>query len=97
MKIALAHPQRLVREAVRRSLMQADLALIWTAVDGRELDRMWRRDPPDLLLLDASLLPQQHLLVDQHASLRRPPPRRLHAPPPQAKAPFSSRRFHGRA
>lgn len=56
MKIALAHPQRLVREAVRRSLTQADLALIWTAVDGRELDRMWRRDPPDLLLLDASLV-----------------------------------------
>lgn len=56
MKIALAHPHRLVREAVRRSLMQADLSLIWTVTDSRELERMRRRDPPDLLLLDASLV-----------------------------------------
>ena len=56
MRIALAHPQRLAREAVRRSLMQEDLALIWTATDGRELERLRRRDPPDLLLLDATLV-----------------------------------------
>jgi two-component system response regulator WspF len=56
MRIALAHPQRLVREAVRRSLAQGDLALIWTATDGRELERLRRRDPPELLLLDASLV-----------------------------------------
>ncbi|HWS25989.1 MAG TPA: chemotaxis protein CheB [Xanthomonadales bacterium] len=56
MRIALAHPQRLIREAVRRSLLQSDLALIWTATDGGELRRMRQRDPPDLLLLDASLV-----------------------------------------
>lgn len=56
MRIALAHPQRLVREAVRRSLAQGDLSLVWTAADGRELERMRRRDPPDLLLLDAALV-----------------------------------------
>ncbi len=56
MKIALAHPQRLVREAVRRSLLQSELALIWTATDGAELKRLRQRDPPDLLLLDASLV-----------------------------------------
>lgn len=67
MRIALAHPQRLVREAVRRSLLQGDLALIWTAVDGRELERMRRRDPPDLLLMDATLVSGdagQHALHD---------------------------------
>jgi two-component system response regulator WspF len=56
MRVALAHPQRLVREAVRRSLMQADLPLIWTATDARELERLRRRDPPELLLLDATLV-----------------------------------------
>jgi two-component system response regulator WspF len=56
MRIALAHPQRLVREAVRRSLMQADLPLVWTATDARELERLRHRDPPDLLLLDATLV-----------------------------------------
>lgn len=60
MKIALAHPERLVREAVRRSLLQGELQLLWTASDQRELDRMRRRDPPDLLLLGVSL-------VDEHA------------------------------
>lgn len=59
MRIALAHPQRLVREAVRRSLMQGELQLVWTAADARELERMRRRDPPDLLLLDVSLVDEQ--------------------------------------
>lgn len=56
MKIALAHPDRLTREAIRRSLVQSELSLLWTAQDARELDRLRRRDPPDLLLVDASLV-----------------------------------------
>lgn len=55
MRIAIAHPDRLTREAVRRSLLSTDLAPAWIATDARELERMLRRDPPDLLLLDVSL------------------------------------------
>lgn len=56
MRVAVAHPDRLVREAVRRSLTQADLRLIWTASDAREMERMRRREAPELLLVDASLV-----------------------------------------
>jgi two-component system response regulator WspF len=56
MRVALAHRDRLVREALRRSLAQGDLALIWSAEDAPGLARMQRRDPPDLLLLDAALV-----------------------------------------
>jgi len=61
MRIAVAHPDRLVREAIRRSLGQGDLKLIWSVADGIELERMRRREPPDLLLLDASLVGQRGL------------------------------------
>lgn len=56
MKVAVAHRERLTREAVRRALHGSDFQLLWSAQDEQELDRMQRRDPPDLLLLDASLL-----------------------------------------
>lgn len=56
MKVAVAHPDRLVREAIRRSLLTVDLSLLWSAPDERELERMRRRDPPDLVLLDAGLV-----------------------------------------
>jgi len=56
MKIALAHTDRLVREAVRRCLTQAGMSLIWAAANRSELNRMRRNEPPELLLLDAGLV-----------------------------------------
>ena len=56
MKIALAHTDRLVREAVRRCLNQAGMNLLWAAANPSELNRMRRNEPPELLLLDAAMV-----------------------------------------
>ncbi len=56
MRVAIAHPDRLVREALRRTLASGSLQLIWSAADRAELARFRRRDPPELLLLDASMV-----------------------------------------
>lgn len=56
MRIAIAHPDRLVREALRRALASGSLNLVWSAADAAELARFQRRDPPELLLLDAALV-----------------------------------------
>ena len=56
MRVAIAHPDRLVREALRRTLAGGSLKLIWSAADRSELARFGRRDPAELLLLDASMV-----------------------------------------
>lgn len=56
MRIAVAHPDRLIREALRRCLGNAGMVPIWSALNQSQLERLRRRDPPDLLLADASLL-----------------------------------------
>jgi two-component system, chemotaxis family, response regulator WspF len=56
MRVAIAHRDPLVREALRRCLSDGGLSLIWSVPDGQELTRMRRRDPPDLLLVDADLV-----------------------------------------
>ncbi|MFO1494302.1 MAG: chemotaxis protein CheB [Lysobacterales bacterium] len=56
MKIGIAHPDRLTREALRRSLATIELSACWTVNDARDLDRANRRDPADLVLLALSLV-----------------------------------------
>ena len=56
MRVAIAHPDRLVREALRRTLASGGLQLLWCAADPAELARLRRRDPPELLLLDAGMV-----------------------------------------
>lgn len=56
MKLAIAHPDRLVREALRRTLMRSDHELLWTATDRADMERECRRQPPSLLLAQLGLL-----------------------------------------
>ncbi len=56
MKLAIAHRDRLVREALRRTLARSDHELLWQAGDQASLERDCRRQPPDLLLAELSLL-----------------------------------------
>ena len=56
MKIAIAHGDRLIREAVRRSFSGGEFTLLWMVADADELRRAQRRDPADLLLLDSKLV-----------------------------------------
>lgn len=56
MKLAIAHPDRLVREALRRTLVRSDHELLWMAADRAEMDREIRRHPPALLLAQLELL-----------------------------------------
>jgi two-component system response regulator WspF len=59
MKIGLAHADRLVREAIRRTVQRAQaefgLQLVWSVADSLEFERMRRREPVELQLLDANL------------------------------------------
>ena len=55
MRIAVAHADRLIREALRRSLTASEFQLAWMVADAAELRKLQRRDPAELLLLDASL------------------------------------------
>ncbi|MFY2764166.1 chemotaxis protein CheB [Arenimonas sp. MALMAid1274] len=56
MKLAIAHRDRLVREALRRTLSRSDHELLWQAADRTELERECRRQPPALLLVELELL-----------------------------------------
>lgn len=56
MKLAVAHSDRLVREALRRTLARSDHELLWQAVDMYNLERDCRRQPPALLLVELGLL-----------------------------------------
>jgi two-component system response regulator WspF len=55
MRIGVAHPERLTREAIRRAI-GSEHSLTWFATDARELDKLRRREPVDLILVDASLV-----------------------------------------
>lgn len=56
MKLATAHRDRLVREALRRTLARSDHELMWQAGDRNSLERECRRAPPALLLVELDLL-----------------------------------------
>lgn len=56
MKLATAHRERLVREALRRTLARSDHELLWQASDRSSLERECRRTPPALLLIELDLL-----------------------------------------
>lgn len=56
MKLAIAHRDRLVREALRRSLARSDHELIWQASERAQMEQDCRRQPPDLLLAELDLL-----------------------------------------
>jgi two-component system response regulator WspF len=56
MKLATAHSDRLVREALRRTLARSDHELMWQAADRSSLERECRRTPPALLLVELDLL-----------------------------------------
>lgn len=56
MRIAVGHADRLVREALRRSLAGSAFELAWQAGDGAELERRARRDPTPLVLTELALL-----------------------------------------
>jgi two-component system response regulator WspF len=56
MKLAIAHADRLVREALRRTLARSDHELLWQAADQQGMERDCRRQPPALLLVELSLL-----------------------------------------
>lgn len=56
MKIASAHRDRLVREALRRALARTEFELAWQVDDRAQLERRLIRDTPDLLLAELHLL-----------------------------------------
>lgn len=64
MRIAAAHPDRAVREALRRAL-QAKLRteLLWIAAAESEIAHQCQRARPDLLLLDVTLCGPRAMLV----------------------------------
>ena len=56
MRIAAAHPERQVREALRRALLAGSgNSVLWMASDQAQAREACNRDTPDLLLLDVSL------------------------------------------
>lgn len=56
MRIAAAHPERAVREALRRALQsKVRTELLWIAASEAEIHLNCQRAPPDLLLLDVTL------------------------------------------
>jgi two-component system, chemotaxis family, response regulator WspF len=63
-RIALAHPERSAREALKRALAaRANTVVIWTANSEEEIAPMCAKMPPDLLLLDVRLAGQSAVRV----------------------------------
>ncbi len=56
MKVAIAHRDRLVREALRRTLMKGHYELIWQASDRAQVEHNCRYQATDLLLVELQLL-----------------------------------------
>jgi len=56
MKLAIAHRDRLIREALRRTLTRSSHELLWQADERVKMERDCRRQPPDLLLAELALL-----------------------------------------
>jgi two-component system, chemotaxis family, response regulator WspF len=64
MRIAVAHPERAAREAIKRALAaRANTQLIWVAGSEFELERSCAQMAPDLLLLDVTLSGHNGALV----------------------------------
>jgi two-component system response regulator WspF len=55
-KLAVAHRDRLTREALRRTLAPSEHELLWSVDDQAQMERACRRSPPDLLLAELDLL-----------------------------------------
>ncbi len=62
MKIAIVHRDRLTREAIRRAV-GAEYSLAWFAADRRELETLRRREPPDLVLIEAAMVDAQVIRI----------------------------------
>lgn len=56
MKLAIAHRDRLVREALRRTLMKGHYELVWQASDRAQMEHNCRYQSTDLLLAELHLL-----------------------------------------
>ncbi|MGQ0801910.1 MAG: chemotaxis protein CheB [Pseudomarimonas sp.] len=56
MKLAIAHRDRLIREALRRTLSKGHYELIWQATDRAQMEHDCRCQPTDLLLVELQLL-----------------------------------------
>jgi two-component system response regulator WspF len=56
MKLAVAHRDRLTREALRRTFSRGEHELLWSAEDQAQMERECRRNPPALLLAELALL-----------------------------------------
>jgi two-component system response regulator WspF len=56
MKLAYAHRDRLLREALRRTLARSGHEVLWAAADQTQLEREARRSPPSLLLIELEML-----------------------------------------
>jgi two-component system response regulator WspF len=56
MKLAIAHQDRLVREALRRTLAKGQYELRWQACDRAQAEHDCRFQPVDLLLVELALL-----------------------------------------
>ena len=56
MRIAVAHRDRLTREALRRTFARSDHEVLWSAEDQAQMERECRRNPPALLLAELDLL-----------------------------------------
>lgn len=64
MRVAAAHPERVVREALRRALQsKLRTELLWIAATESETQQQCQRMPPDLLLLDVALSGPRAMLV----------------------------------
>jgi chemotaxis response regulator CheB len=59
MKLAFAHRDRLIREALRRTFAGSGHEVLWTAEDQAQMERECRRQPPALLLAELDLLGAQ--------------------------------------
>jgi two-component system response regulator WspF len=55
-KLAVAHRDRLTREALRRTFARSDHEVLWSVDDQAAMERECRRAPPSLLLCELELL-----------------------------------------
>ena len=59
MKLAVAHRDRLAREALRRAFARSGHEIAWSVEDAETMERECRRSPPALLLAELELLGRQ--------------------------------------
>ncbi|MEO6065830.1 MAG: chemotaxis protein CheB [Lysobacterales bacterium] len=56
MRVAIAHHDRLVRQALRRALSRTEFEIAWQVDDFEPLERRSSEEPPELLLAELDLL-----------------------------------------